>query len=267
MKATGTKQALELPWVRAKNRRRSKWVYDKLWVRNRRGGPWPDPDGTTHHQVPSPDGDIRVHVLAGDGTGVIVLSHPDRRYAGHWFVKEGYVTTLHDAGYTVIWYDNPRYGQGEGGSPYLAENVLNVAAFARDLDAGPVHVIGVSLGSFAAAIAAPHMPWVQRLVLESLYPDFMSWYEGKGRSMERLALGTWRVLFRGDYDELQTPKTLAATEAKILAVASEEDTVTPAALSRRAVEGTHATWYTATGEHLHLWQDAAYRQAVLDFLA
>lgn len=266
VKATYGKEALRLPWVQAKNRRRSQWVYERLWVRNRRGGPWPDPEGTTLHEVPSPAGAMQAHVLPGTGRGVVVLSHPDRRYGGHWFVKEGYVATLHDAGYTVVWYDNPRYGQGDGGSPYLAENVLNMAAFARDLDQGPVHVLGVSLGSFAAAIAAPHMPWVERIVLESLYPDFMSWYEGKGRSMERVALGTWKMLFRSDYAELQTPKTLAATATPILAVASETDSITPVELSRRAVAGTHATWFSAKGDHLHLWRDDAYRQAVLDFL-
>lgn len=259
-------EARKLPWVADKARRKSKWIYDNLWVRNRRGGPWPDPEGTERIQVQAPFGELDVKVLRGkQGKGTVVLSHPDRRYGGHWFVKEGYVATLHEAGYTVLWYDNPRYGQGDGGSPYLAENVLNVAALAREVDEGPVRVIGVSLGSFAAAIAAPHMPWVDKLVLESPYPDFMSWYDGKGHSVERVALSGWRLMFGKDFQELQTPKTLAGAPADILVVASPDDSVTSAALSRQSVAGVPHTWLDVPGEHLHLWQDPAYRQAVLDF--
>lgn len=259
--------ALALPWVSNRNRRRSKWVYEKLWVRNRRGGPWDAPDGTIQRDVATPAGTITASVLPGKpGRGTVVLSHPDRRYAGHWFVKEGYVETLHAAGYTVVWYDNPRYGQGTGGSPYLAENVLNVAAMARGLDAGPVRVLGVSLGSFAAAIAAPEMPWVTHIVMESPYPDFMSWYDGKGHSTERLALGAWRLMFRSDYQFLQTRRALAGSTARLLVAASAQDTVTSLELSRKSVEGIQHAWHEAHGEHLHLWEDAAYRQAVLDFL-
>ena len=74
-----------------------------------------------------------------------------------------------------------------------------------------------------------------------------------------------RVGVSKDFQELQTPKTLAGAPADILVVASPDDSVTSAALSRQSVAGVPHTWLDVPGEHLHLWQDPAYRQAVLDF--
>ncbi len=257
-----------IPWVTPSARRRARRLYDLAWVRNRNGGPWEAPANTRSETVTTPLGEMVVRRLVGEpGQGTVVLAHPDRRYGGHWFVKEGIVNDLHAAGYGVAWYDNPGYGQGKGGSPYLAENVLNVAAAAKDWDAGPVRVFGVSLGSFATAIAAPYMPWVSHIVLESPYRNFMSWYEGKDGSIDKLAMRVFGLLFRRDAERLDARTSIGDFQGKAMISVAEQDDITPPHLSEAVGEGNDVTWHRSpTAKHLHMWQDSAYRAAVLDFI-
>lgn len=257
-----------LPWVTHKERRRARKLYDVAWVRNRHSNPRPQPNGTVTFAAASMLGPIDVHFLAGrKGKGTVVLAHPDRRYGGHWFVREGWVDAIHASGRSVAWFDQPGYGQGTNGSPYLGENIMNVTQAVAHRDKGPVDVVGLSLGSFAAAIAAPYMPWVRRIVLESPYRTFTSWYDGRGMSAGRIALNAFKLLFR-NVNKLDTQITLAAAPQEFLVGCSDADDVTPARLSRDAIGDRDVEWVIVSdADHLGLWHDATYRQAVLDFLA
>lgn len=220
--------------------------------------------------VESPRGVIRAWHLPGiPGRGTVVLAHPDRRYGGHWFVKEGWVEVLHEAGLGCLWFDQPSYGQGKVGSPFLAENVGAALWVAKDLDPGPVQCIGVSLGSFAASLAAPNVPHLARLVLESPYPTFTSWYEGKGHSLDRWALASFAFLFRRAMKSLDARTALARSQVPLLVAWSDVDAVTPGRLSLDTVSQRPdaETILVGGAAHLDLWAHASYRDRVLAFLS
>lgn len=256
-----------LPWVTDTDRRRGRRLYRGAWVRNMSSRPRPLPDGARTITVATVDGTVDAHVLDGDdGRGTVVLVHPHRRYGGHWFVKTGWVDALHTRGKTVVWFDQPGYGQGTGGSPYLGENVLAVADMARHLDAGPLDVAGQSLGAFVSAIAAPHMPHVRRIVMESPYRSFTAWYDDQPLSLGKVATHLFARLFP-HADRLDTQKAIAAAPQEMFVGASEDDSVTSIRQSLAAVEGHDVTLHTVRGkDHLELWDDPEYRAAVLAFL-
>lgn len=219
--------------------------------------------------VASAMGTIRARHLPGKkGQGTVVLAHPDRRYGGYWFVREGWVSVLQEAGFGCLWFDQPSYGQGKAGSPFLAENVGAALWAAKGLDSGPVQCIGVSLGSFASALAAPNAPHLAGLVIESPYPTFTSWYEGKGHSLDRYALATFALLFRKAMRALDARAALARTKVPLMVAYSDVDAVTPPHLSKE-----FAAWRpdarlveVANAEHLQLWTDLDYQSRVVSFL-
>ncbi len=258
-----------LPGITDRDRRLAARIYGVAWGKNRSGGPWDAPVGAVVVPVRSARGTIRAWHLPGKkGRGTVVLAHPDRRYGGHWFVREGWVEVLHEAGFGCLWFDQPNYGQGTAGSPFLAENVGAALWAAKELDDGPLQCIGVSLGSFAAALAAPNVPQLAGLVLESPYPTFTSWYEGKGHSLDRWALAAFALLFRRAMKALDARASLARFSAPLMVSWSDVDKVTPALLSKQVADARSDTVAVkvAGAPHLRLWDDSAYRARVLDFL-
>lgn len=256
-----------LPWVTDKDRRRAGRLYKMAWVRNMSSNARPLPEGTDTVQVETVRGAIEAHVLRGEpGRGTVLLLHPHRRYGGHWFVKTGWVDALHGRGKTVVWFDQPSYGQGVGGSPYLAENVIAVATMAKDLDSGPLDMVGQSLGSFVAAIAAPHVPWVRRIVLESPYRSFTAWYDDQPMSAGKAATHLFARFFP-HADRLDTQVAIADAPQELLVGASEADEITSIRQSLNAVAGHDVKLVrVADKAHLELWEDPEYRAAVLEFL-
>ena len=235
---------------------------------SRRGKPWPVPRHLPHDQVRFPGNSGAL--LAGRyfahpaPKGVVVLAHPDRRYGQHWFVKEGWVEWLLRHGFEVLTFDFAPFGASRGGSTYLHEDVAGAVAFARRWSGGqPVHVIGLSIGAFAAINASPVLD-VDSLVLESPYPTFNAWY---GKGWGKWAMGVFDRVFPRTAAAIQAHENIGeARAARILVAASPDDDVTALALSRQVYDAAprRARWMEVPqAPHLGLFADAAYRAAVL----
>ncbi len=202
--------------------------------------------------------------------GIVVLAHPDRRYAQHWFVKTGWVAWLLQNGFSVLTFDFTNYGASRGGSTYLFEDLVAACHLARKLEpAIPVHVIGLSLGAFSAANAAPLVPFVEAMVLESPYPSFNSWYEGDGHRFGKAAMSAFDRLWPRTAALIQADRRIAASSAKrILVAGSRSDEVTAISLTRRVAAGAPAdrsvVWEADAVEHLGLFEKVpSYREAIL----
>lgn len=154
-----------------------------LFFRGRRGGPWEPPLGLDVSAVRfEGNSGARLHgwhVRHGAPRGIVVLAHPDRRYGKQWFAREGWLSWLHANGFESLCFDFPVYGESGGGSTYLHDDVAAACRLARRLRPGlPVHLVGLSIGAFAAINAAPRLDFVESMVLESPYPTFEAWYSG-----------------------------------------------------------------------------------------
>lgn len=201
--------------------------------------------------------------------GAVVLAHPDKRLAKDWFVRAGWVDFLHGNGYDVLTFDFPGYGASRGPATYYHEDVVAAARFAEAWSGRlPVHVVGVSMGAFAAANASPRLSWVKSLVLESPYPNFNAWYAGKP---EARVMGLFDKAFPRSSRSIQADRNLArAAPQRILVALAEEDDVTPPALSEAvAAAQPRARVVRVPGvPHLELFaKSEAYRAAVLDVLS
>jgi alpha-beta hydrolase superfamily lysophospholipase len=257
------------PAIPAWERRAVGALVRAAFIHDRRGGPWPVPPGLAHEAL-ALRGNTGASVAARwfpsrDGRGAVVLAHPDKRYAQHWFVREGWVAFLQGAGFDCLTFDFPAYGQSRGGSVYYPEDVLAAVEAARSRARGPLHVVGLSMGAFAALNASPWMD-VEGLVLESPYPTFNAWYS---RGPRRRAMDAFDALFPRTSARIQGPANLARAKARrILVAAATEDRVTPVALSR-AVAAAAPPERTTTLElpglgHLALFRESPrYREAVL----
>lgn len=246
-------------------------VVRRVFWGDRRGKPWGVPAFLEHEPV-SFRGNSGAR-LAGRyfphpaPKGVVVLAHPDRRYGQHWFVRDGWVEWLLRNGYEVLTFDFAPFGASRGGSTYLHEDVLGAVAFARRWSGGqPVHVVGLSIGAFAAANASPSLD-VESLVLESPYPTFNAWY---GRGWGKWAMAVFDRAFPRTAKAIQAHENVAHARAKrILVVASPDDEVTAIGLSRAVFDAAprHARWFEVPGAgHLGLFDDERYRAAVLHTL-
>lgn len=258
----------DLPGVHPTDRRRARRLYDRAWGKTRRGSGWELPAGTQTLAVDTPLDPLRLWHLPGrPGAGTVVLAHPDRRYGGHWFVKEGWIDALQARGVGVVWFDQPGYGQGNGGSPFLYENVVTACRRADRLDAGPVRLAGISLGAFASQLATAHVPELKAVVLESPYPTFASWYEGKRWSMDKLAINAWHIMFRRSMPAVDGLAKFHRSHMPALVAWTKNDTTTAPRLSERVAAGRPNTeTYVGDAEHLGLWHEPAYRERVLAML-
>lgn len=257
-----------------------------LWLRDRRGGPWFPPAELKHTPV-SFEGNTgatiagmwfpaaldesadspAAHWRSQKPRGAVVLAHPDKRYAKHWFVKNGYVEFLLQHGYDVLTFDFAGYGESRGPATYYHEDVLAAARFAQHWAGGfPVHVIGVSMGAFATANASPRLDFVRSLVLEAPYPSFNAWY-AKGASFH--AMQAFDKIFPATGRAIKADKNLAnAAPERILVAYSTKDDVTPADLSRTvAAANPNARALELDAPHLGFLDDARYRDALLETLA
>lgn len=235
---------------------------------SRRGKSWEIPAHLQHDDVRFPGNSGAI--LAGRyfphpaPKGVVVLAHPDRRYGQHWFVREGWVEWLLRNGYEVLTFDFAPFGASRGGSTYLHEDVLGAVAFARRWSGGqPVHVVGLSIGAFAATNASPFLD-VESLVLESPYPTFNVWY---GRGWGKWAMEAFDLLFPRTAAVIQAHENIARAKApRILVAAVPGDEVTPARLSRVVFDAAprRARWVEVPGvQHLGLFADEGYRATIL----
>lgn len=244
-----------------------------LFLRDRRGGPWTPPADLRHTPV-SFEGNTGARLSgfwfpAEKARGAVVLAHPDRRYGKHWFVKEGYVRFLLAHGYDALTFDFTGYGESRGPSTYYHEDVLAAARLARHWAGGfPVHVLGVSMGAFAACNAAPRLDFVRSLVLESPYPSFNAWY-AKGPSLA--AMRAFDRVFPRTSAAIQADRNVArAAPRRLLLAYSPRDEVTPPPLSRRVAEAAPADRtrvLEVDAPHLGFLEDARYREALLETLS
>lgn len=246
-----------------------------VFLRDRRGGPWTPPSHLRYEDVAF-EGNTGAR-LAGRWfptsarpRGAAVLAHPDRRYAQHWFVRDGWVDFLVENGYDVLTFDFVGYGASHGPATYYHEDVEAAARFARRWAGGlPVHAIGVSMGAFAVANASPRLDFVDSLVLESPYPSFNAWY---GDGTGNVAIRAFDRLFPRSAPSIQADRNLARAKPKrILVALSEDDAVTPPALSERVARAAPAertrVLRVKDAQHLGLFRESdAYRRAVLDTL-
>lgn len=209
------------------------------------------------------------HVQAPHPRGIVVLAHPDRRYGRHWFAKEGWLEWLVEHHFDAVTFDFAVYGESKGGSTYLHEDVMAACHQARLLQPNlPVHVIGLSIGAFATLNALPKLPFIDRVVLESPYPTFDAWYDATPSGMGRIN-AVMRRLFPRTYTRIhagQNAKRIDAT--RVLVAGTRADAVTPIALTRAVVQALPGcrVHELESPEHLHLFEDATYRQAILEHL-
>lgn len=254
-----------------------------VFFHGRRGGPWEPPLLLDVAEVRfKGNSGARLHgwhVRHPIPRGIVVLAHPDRRYGKQWFAREGWLAWLHEQGFDALCFDFPVYGQSGGGSTYLHDDVAAACRLARDLCPGlPVHLVGLSIGAFAALNAAPTLDFIDGLVLESPYPTFDAWYGGgeagkatgraKGHGTANALLGR---LFPKTYRRIDAGANAANARARrILVAATRIDAVTPIALTRQVAAALPADRTRALEldevPHLGLFQRAEYRQAVLDTL-
>ncbi len=242
-----------------------------IFSRDRRGGPWEVPSHLTYEAIQFA-GNNRAALSgrwfpAAAPRGAVVLAHPDRRYGQHWFVKTGWIDFLHAAGFDVLTFDFAGYGESQGGSTYYHEDLEAAARFARRWSGGfPVHVIGLSMGAFVVANAAPKLDFVESLVLESPYPSFNAWYD---RGFGRVAMEAFDRAFPRSAALIQADANIKrATAARILVAAPTNDAITPVHLSRVIAEASPAarTQYLELPDIAHLapfTESAEYRRAVL----
>lgn len=245
-----------------------------LFFRGRRAGPWPVPATLPHVKVRFRGNSgarlVGLHFTATQPRGIVVLAHPDRRYGKQWFIREGWVEWLLVNGFDALAFDFPVYGESHGGSTYLHDDVAAACRLARRLRPDvPVHVIGLSIGAFAAANAAPGLDFVESLVMESPYPTFEAWYSeagGKGTApAQNRLLGR---LFPKTYRRIDAGANIGqAKPRRILVAGTREDEVTAIELTRKvaAAAPTDRTEYLELDgcKHLELFRDPRYRQAVL----
>ncbi len=265
MEVTGRMEAIS-----GLERRVVGWIVQRLWLGNRRGGPWDPPPDLEWDDISFP-GNTGARITgryfkSNRPRGVVVAVHPDKRYGGHWFVRIGWVHHLTRAGLDVLTFDLTGYGGSQGPSTYYAEDVHCAIRFATKRNGHlPVHVFGVSVGAYAAAIASPWMENVEGLVLESPYPDTTAWY---GAGIGALISRMFNAVFRKTARYLQADNRIQNSAARqILVVASTDDTVTPPHLSRRVAQSapTGRTRYLElTGfQHLGFHDSEEYKEAVL----
>lgn len=245
-----------------------------VFLRDRRGGPWTPPAHLRYEDVAfAGNADAR---LAGwwfpheRPKGAVVLAHPDKRYGKHWFVRSGWVDFLHAHGYEALAFDFPGYGASHGPIGHFHEDVAAAAEFAKRWAGGlPVHVVGVSQGAFAVANAAPLMPFVRSLVLESPYPSVRAWW---GDRREGRLIDVLDALFPRTARAIRADANVArATAARVLVVAAGADDVTPAALSLRVAdavpEAKRDLLVVDGANHLEPFASAEYRRRVLETFA
>lgn len=199
--------------------------------------------------------------------GTAVLVHPDRRSAQQWFLTHGWVEFLLDHRFHVLTFDLAGFGESRGGSTYLLEDVAAACRAARDRSPGlPIHLVGVSLGAFSAINAAPHLDFLESLVLESPFPNFNAWY---GRGWGRAAMAAFDRIFPRTAALIQADRNIAKAQARrILVVGSRRDEVTPIDLTRAvaAAAPPERTDYLELDDasHLELFdRSASYRDAML----
>lgn len=246
--------------------------------RRRRARDWPVPDHLVHEAFrfagnngaslpgrwfPAPQGPEAA-------TGTVVLCHPDKRYAQHWWIKAGWVDDLLAAGFNVLTFDFTQYGGSRGGSTYLYQEVILATEQARQrAPSTPLHVFGVSLGAYAAAVASPWLN-VDSLILESPYPDFGSWYadaDGQMGRAGRAAMASFGRIFPSTDAMIRADARMPDAQAKrILVAASKTDEITAEALSRRVAEAAPSarTKYVVlpNATHLQFRDEPAFRDAV-----
>jgi pimeloyl-ACP methyl ester carboxylesterase len=141
----------------------------------------------------------------------------------------------------------------------------------------PVHLVGLSIGAFAAVNAAIGLE-LESLVLESPYPTFEAWYGGgeagqagraKGHGKANALLGR---LFPRTYRRIDAGANAPHVRARrVLVLGSRADEVTPIALTR-AVAARLPVGRTRVLEldgvrHLGLFQRPEAREAILHTLA
>lgn len=242
-----------------------------LWLGDRRGGPWPPPAHLKNQPVCF-EGNTGARIAgtwfpAERPRGAAVLAHPDRRYGKHWFAREGYVDLLVGEGYDVLTFDFTGYGESRGPATYYHEDLLAAARFAEHWAGGfPVHVLGVSMGAFAAANASPRLDFVRSLVLEAPYPSFHAWY---AHGLGYHAMRAFDALFPKTARAIEADRNIAAASPeRILVAYSRQDEVTRPELSQAvAAANPRARVLEIDAPHLAFLQDARYREALLATLA
>lgn len=241
-------------------------------LRGRRAGPWEPPAHLEHRRVAF-EGNTGARLAgvwypARESRGAVVLAHPDKRYAKHWFVREGWVDFLHRHQLDVLTFDFTGYGESEGPSTYYHEDVFAAARLARERTSGErLAVVGVSMGAFATANASPRLDFADALVLESPYPSFRAWY---GDRPGRFAIRAFDALFPRTATSIHADRNIRGAAAKRVLVAyAREDEVTPAHLSEAVAKAAPPertrTMVVDGVAHLGLFAGSApYREAVLE---
>lgn len=259
-------------------------VVKAVFFRGRRGRAWDPPMGLDVSEVRfRGNSGARLHgwyTRHAAPRGIVVLAHPDRRYGKQWFAREGWLSWLHANGFESICFDFPVYGRSGGGSTYLHDDVAAACRLARDLRPDlPVHLVGLSIGAFAAANAAWTLDFLDGLVLESPYPTFGAWYAGAaaGRGDGKAAgHGTANALlgrlFPRTYRRIDAGANLRQARARrILVAGTAADEVTPIPLTRemaRRAPADRTRYLELDGvRHLGLFGHPDYRAAVLATLA
>nr|WP_158882379.1 alpha/beta hydrolase [Amycolatopsis anabasis] len=127
--------------------------------------------------------------FGGEGPPILLLHGLMGRARTWWSVAQWLVRYGH-----VVGIDARGHGRGPAEGPWHTERfVADLAAFVRELDEGPVVVIGHSMGGLHAwGLAATHPELVRAVVCEDIAPD------QRGRTVDawRAYFDSWPVPFQ-----------------------------------------------------------------------
>ena len=221
-----------------------------------------------HHLRFWPEGQQNYRGFAGTapavpGKGTIIVFHGN---AGTAADRAYYVQALLPLGYRVILAEYPGYGarQGDPAESILVNDAGETLRLARELYAGPIYLLGESLGCGVAAAAAKQAGnAVDGIILITPWDDLLSVAKAKFPWLPV------RLFLSDTYD---SAANLAAFHRPVAVIAAERDQVIPVAHAEalyRSLTGTKRMWTVEKAGHNDwpLAVDTAWWREITDFVS
>ncbi len=175
--------------------------------------------------------------------GTVVVLHGNAGTAAH---RAFYVGALAPLGYRVLLAEYPGYGAraGNPGESVLVQDALETLRLARELNGGPVFLLGESLGCGVAAAAAHQAKTgIDGIILITPWDSLLSVAREKFPSLPV------RLLLTDSYDSVAN---LKAFQGPIAVIGAERDEVIPVRHAEAlfaSLRGTKRIWIVRGAGH------------------
>lgn len=190
---------------------------------------------------------------AGTARGAVLLAHPWNGWGKAYFHRRGRIPPLRDAGYHVLAFDFPGFGDSGRPDGFFDRDVEDaLVALAARVPGLDLHVWGVSAGGYWAHAAIARTDWVRTAIFEDVAPHFLDW-SARVRPLGRPFYRLFRLLFSRAHRFLDVRRHAAALELERIAyVGGGRDHGIPTGdlLSLAGAAGTDRTLIVETAEHL-----------------